>query len=262
MRLNLSLLVLSLVLLSSQSGFAARSYARIVGGTAATAGEMPFMVSMQRSGRHFCGGSLIDKSWVLTAAHCVKGASASSIKVKVGLLKMVDTAGVETFSLDKIVSHPENSSSNNDYDFALLKLSGESKYTPVSLNSDYRWLSDQEQEGPMATTAGWGTTSEGGSLSPVLLKVEVPMVSTKRCEEAYPGQILKSMLCAGFEKGGKDSCQGDSGGPLLSRSFSGELALTGVVSWGEGCARPKKFGVYADVISALSWIENQMGASK
>ena len=91
----------------------------------------------------------------------------------------------------------------------------------------------------------------------MLRKVDVPLVSSKRCEAAYPDQISDTMICAGLDKGGKDSCQGDSGGPLLVKLADGTRALAGVVSWGEGCARPQKFGVYSKVNAVTAWIASE-----
>lgn len=234
------------------------SSTRIVGGITAVAGEYPFIVSLQRPS-HFCGGSLVDKKWVLTAAHCVKGSTTSGLKLRVGLYKQGEFAGVETFSAKKIVIHPEYNSSTNDYDFALIQLDGESQIPPIPLIERLPRIPDEEDEAPLATTAGWGATSEGGGTLPkTLMKVEVPLVSPKRCEAAYPNQITKTMLCAGYIQGQKDSCQGDSGGPLYVRLLSGQHQLAGVVSWGQGCARPNKFGVYADVHIGLEWIQSEM----
>ena len=250
--------VLMLALLFTQLSFATDSFQRIVGGAPVDKGEYPFMVSLQNNSSHFCGGSLIAKNWVLTAAHCAKATSVEKLQIKVGLHNQSDTQGTESFTAEKIVPHPEYDSSKTDYDFALIQLKGESKFAHIELNRGAIDIPEEEEKAPMSTTAGWGTTSEWGSLSKELLKVEVPLVSGKRCEVAYPGKITKTMICAGFEKGGKDSCQGDSGGPLMIKDGNGGNVLIGVVSWGAGCARPKKYGVYADLYTVLSWIESRI----
>ncbi|MGZ3653429.1 MAG: serine protease [Bdellovibrionota bacterium] len=222
----------------------------IVGGQDAAKGEFPFIVSMQdSSGSHFCGGSLIKKNWVLTAAHCVT--EGSPAQVVIGLLDRTQPdSAVETFRIEQTIVHPKNDSSKMDYDFALLKLSGDSKFEPVSLNSEeIRGATD-------FVTAGWGTTADGGfELPNMLQKVTVPFVADDVCAKAYPGQTTDTMICAGLQQGGKDSCQGDSGGPLLMGSGA-DRKLVGVVSWGEGCARPDKFGVYGKVSAAAQWIND------
>ena len=219
---------------------------KIVGGVEAAKGEFPFMVSLQGSyGGHFCGGSLIKKDWVLTAAHCVPGGIKT---VVAGLYDQSQAQGAEKFAVDKVISHPEYNKTPQDYDFALVHLKGASKFAPVALNK-------AEVTGKVdLVTAGWGYTEENGEIPNVLRKVTVPFVPAAACSAAYPGSITDQMLCAGLDAGGKDSCQGDSGGPLLLGSGA-NTTLAGVVSWGEGCARPKKYGVYSKVSSVLAWIE-------
>ena len=108
--------------------------------------------------------------------------------------------------------------------------------------------------GTMCTVAGWGTTSEGGSLARSLMKVDVPIVSVEDCKDAYgQNDIGDGMICAGYDEGGKDSCQGDSGGPLMCGH-----GLDGIVSWGYGCAQPGFPGVYTKTASFLSWLQAHM----
>lgn len=101
----------------------------------------------------------------------------------------------------------------------------------------------------MVTVAGWGNTQSALEDRSTLRKVFVPVVDNKACRRMILGKVTDQMICAGYMDGGKDSCQGDSGGPL----FKGKT-LYGVVSWGIGCANPKKPGVYAKVTAALDWI--------
>lgn len=222
----------------------------IVGGEEAVVGEFPFMVSLQnpQNGRHFCGGSLIASNWVLTAAHCVN--DDDPVQVKVGLHNLKDTQGVETFGVKRKVIHPEYNQVRYDADYALLELDGESKFKPIQIQK-----SEVDFEASfLVTTSGWGVLRDGGmSVSQKLMKVSLPLVPQKVCEASYPSKLTDRMMCAGLAEGGKDSCQGDSGGPLFYKS-RGKLLLIGVVSWGEGCARPKKYGIYSRLSKEIDWI--------
>lgn len=229
---------------------------RIVGGSDALPGEFPYIVSLQNMG-HICGGSLIKKNWVLTAAHCVEGGYVD--KVYLGLLDQNDTTGAEVRAPKRIIRHPLYDSETVDYDFALIELDTESTYTPIEINTSEIAIPTSSTPGPeiMTTVAGWGET--GKYLNPmssadVLQKVDVPLVASEVCEQSYTDMLTDRMICAGFTAGGKDSCYGDSGGPLTMIDSSGASKLIGVVSWGEGCAQPDKFGVYGKVNSVADWI--------
>jgi len=231
----------------------ARIEQKIVGGIEASIGEFPYIVSLQSSSGHFCGGSLIRKNWVLTAAHCVKGGTIA--KVVIGLHDRTNLKNAEVMKAKKIVAHPKYNSQTMDSDFALVQLDKDSAYMPVALNDVEIEIPEKADGEILATTAGWGTMSEGsGSLPKNLQKVEVPLVSQATCLEGYPGEVTDTMICAGFEDGGKDSCQGDSGGPLVVENDARERILVGVVSWGYGCARPNQYGVYSKVNSVKDWI--------
>lgn len=222
---------------------------KIVGGTEASIGEFPFIVSLQ-SGSHFCGGSLIRKNWVLTAAHCVKGMSVK--KIVVGLHDQKDLTNAEVLTPKTIIAHPLYNSRTMVYDFALIETNENSRFEPIALNPTEIAIGSDTI---MSTVAGWGTLREGSySLPAKLQKVDVPLVSKDTCNVPYKGQIQDSMICAGYETGGKDSCQGDSGGPLIAEDANRDRYLIGVVSWGQGCARAKFFGVYAKVSSVFDWI--------
>lgn len=87
--------------------------------------------------------------------------------------------------------------------------------------------------------------------------VAVPTVTNAQCNQAYNG-ITDSMICAGLPQGGKDSCQGDSGGPFICRNDDGKAVLTGVVSFGIGCALADYPGVYARTTAVLQWVKDNM----
>ncbi|XP_035205534.1 vitamin K-dependent protein C-like [Stegodyphus dumicola] len=105
---------------------------------------------------------------------------------------------------------------------------------------------------------GWGTrTSESVYVENVLLETNVPIIPPKECRNAYKDVFISDhMICAGFAGGRVDSCRGDSGGPLMHTQKDGTWAAYGVTSFGEGCGEKGKFGVYANVVSHLSWIKS------
>ena len=231
---------------------------RIVGGEPVDyPRQLHFLVSLQtRRGEHFCGGSLISKRWILTAAHCTQGTVGL---VRVGVHDRLDAASdecVQTRNVARVINHPQYNGMTLENDVSLLELDADVEgYEEVTLAGAAD--SGLESAGVPLTVAGWGTTSEGGSLSDVPMRVDVPVVSHAQCEVAYgAGAIADGMLCAGYDGGSKDSCQGDSGGPLFDE---GRNVLLGIVSWGEGCAREGRPGVYSRVSTYKSWVCSSAG---
>lgn len=235
------------------TAFTSSFHPTIVGGVEAERGEFPYIVSLRVGSSHFCGGQLISPGWVLTASHCIISGFQSRVTVSVGAHSLIELAP-ETFRVERVMKHPSYINGQVDFDFALVKIAGESAYDPIAMNGDRTELVDLDDK--TAITAGWGTTYENGNLARNLRKVEVPIVSQDRCRLAYPGSITDRMICAGLEEGGKDSCQGDSGGPLIVKDYDGTPILVGMVSWGEGCARAHKYGVYSRVSEAVEWIHS------
>jgi hypothetical protein len=242
---------------------------QIVGGIEADPGEWPWQVALVDGNTanfydgQFCGGSLIDNYWVLTAGHCVTNdngslASPSSIDVVAGVHNLdVPTSGYQRRDVVQIVRHPNYNNNTLDHDIALLKLSspinlggsGATKTAVIPLASSAmgNW------SGSTAWVTGWGSTQPGWPEK--LREVSVPVITNTSCNSKYGSGITANMLCAGFDAGGKDACQGDSGGPLvIDRTGSGSWVLAGIVSWGEGCAQPNKPGVYTRVSNYGSWV--------
>lgn len=221
----------------------------IVGGVDAQEGEFPSLVSLRSTSRsHFCGGTLIKRNWVLTAAHCVNDDYTKSLVV--GLVNQKQSEKGEMFTPEQVITHPNYDANSSDYDFALVRISGNASFRPTALNKT------EIEPNTMSTVVGWGYLRENGyKVSDQLQKVDVPVVSKADCDAAYPSRISDRMLCAGLKAGGKDSCQGDSGGPLFTMNENKELVISGVVSWGRGCARADAYGVYSKVSTVVDWIE-------
>ncbi|MEE6487009.1 hypothetical protein FKM82_014767 [Ascaphus truei] len=242
-------LVIAIVL-----GVAAASFDdddKIVGGYTCARNSVPYQVSLS-SGYHFCGGSLINNQWVVSAAHCYK----SRIQVRLGEHNIAVSEGSEQFiDSTKVIKHPSYNSRNLDNDIMLIKLS-----SAVNRNSYVNAValpSSCASAGTSCLISGWGNTLSSGSNQPDLLQcLNVPILSDSQCSNSYPGEITKNMFCAGYLAGGKDSCQGDSGGPVVCNG-----QLQGVVSWGYGCAQKNYPGVYTKVCNYVSWIQSTISSN-
>jgi len=236
---------------------------RIIGGDEVIEDSYGYSVSLVDRIGHFCGGSLIAKDVVLTAAHCRGG----TYDVVIGRHDVDDNDGQE-IPMKSDLPHPNYNPSITDNDFMLVFLD-----SPVSINN-YDIVKLNKNPGVTSTDVtvmGWGVTSENGDLSDVLLEVDVDVISNQECDAAegyidgyfdsYNGQITNNMLCARVVGGGEDACQGDSGGPLVVKggsATSNQDVQVGVVSWGVGCAHQNFPGVYSRISSAYDWIEREV----
>jgi secreted trypsin-like serine protease len=216
----------------------------IVGGRPASE-PYPFMVSVQRKGgNHFCGGSLVRKAWVLTAAHCVQQESPDEIQVMLGSENQTTPGPI--FMIREIVVHEHYSGDGND--IALLRLDRKAKFQPIKLAGKKQ--ADLWEPGDTARVIGWGSSIYlVGPGSNTLQEVDVPIVGDADCSQTNGpfGFDPTTEVCAGEDTGMKDSCQGDSGGPLLVKDPNGRWFQIGAVSWGMGCGFPLLYGVYAKV---------------
>ncbi|NXW44278.1 TMPS4 protease, partial [Nyctiprogne leucopyga] len=224
---------------------------RVLGGSPAAIEAWPWQVSLQYRKEHICGGSIIDPSWVLTAAHCFKNNPIiRSWRVKAGsnLLSSSSTLAVEKVFLAEVTP-----ASPKDNDIALVKLRAPLRVSDSSKPICLPYFDEELVPGTSLWVTGWGYTQEHGKLSETLQQAEVKLIDKESCNlAAYHGEVTEKMLCAGLPQGGVDTCQGDSGGPLL---YAGRhWQVVGIVSWGQGCGTPSTPGVYTSVRAYLNWI--------
>ncbi|WP_394429601.1 S1 family peptidase [Streptomyces sp. SGAir0957] len=237
----------------------------IIGGSPVKTSDHPWVVALSsrdrfggaRSGQ-FCGGVVVGRSTVVTAAHCmseevlgVPRIRVSDLKVIAGRTDLSTSEGVEIPLRSEYVN-PEYDARTNSGDVAVLTLSKQlpaGDVLPMAAEGDPAYT-----PGTDASVYGWGDTTGAGAYSDTLRAAQVKVLGDDVCEKAYPGSadgkyLAKTMLCAGELEGGKDACQGDSGGPLVAKG-----KLVGLVSWGSGCGRPKSPGVYtrvSDVVKVM-----------
>jgi len=219
---------------------------RIVGGNAvANSRRFPWMVSLQNNGKHFCGAMLIHPSWILTAKHCLK--VTSSPLIMIGGLDLNNTTEFIMRKIAKTVEHP-------DLDVALIQLEQPvTDRTPIKVNNN-----PNINPGVNTEAIGWGRLSENGSLTSILQEVVLPVVGNEKCSSLYSDKFQpNNHMCAGYDQGQKDACQGDSGGPLIIMWDENDLStqfLVGVTSWGIGCARQGKYGVWVRTSTIIPWL--------
>ncbi|ONI81064.1 trypsin [Actinosynnema sp. ALI-1.44] len=213
---------------------------QVVGGTRAAQGEFPWMVRLSMG----CGGALYTPQIVLTAAHCVSRTGANtSITATLGVVDLQSSSAIKVRStyVHRSATYPTATGG----DWALIKLA-----SPVNNVPTLKIATTKEYDNGTFTVAGWGAASEGGAQQRYLLKAQVPFISDSTCRASggsYGDLIPAAEICAGLPQGGVDTCQGDSGGPMFRKDNAGQWIEVGIVSWGEGCARRGKPGVYTEV---------------
>jgi len=235
----LTVAAMGAVMQTSPAAAADEGPQKVVGGERATQGEFPFMVRLSMG----CGGSLYSPTLVLTAAHCVGSTGTNtSITATLGVVDLNSSSRITRRS-NYVYRAPGYNGSGKDW--ALIRLS-----SPVTGLATLPIATSSTYDTGTFTIAGWGAAREGGAQQRYMLKATVPFVSDSTCNSSsmYGGDIIPAEeICAGYTQGGVDTCQGDSGGPMFRRDGSNAWIQVGIVSWGDGCARPNKPGVYTQV---------------
>lgn len=279
----------------AQDGPRERGLTRVVGGVKAQEGAWPSQVKIYAPDpagrgrmRSHCGGTVIGANWVLTAAHCFVAAtagggrrlalSAQDVLVVAGTARLpavittgdgVHRQGVRARA---VIYHPDFQPGTYENDIAVLELEEPAGAPALPVVGEA--ARDEAFAGLAGTVVGWGLTQEGAGADAELLpadlqEVELPLIPIDTCQAAYADSPLRGNvigprnLCAGFAAGGRDACRGDSGGPLMLRAQGGGFVQAGIVSWGEGCGRRERYGVYTRLAAYDGWLRRvtrgQMG---
>ncbi|XP_012673441.2 trypsin-2-like [Clupea harengus] len=222
---------------------------KIIGGYECPPHSQPWQVYLTYDdGERWCGASMINERWAVSAAHCFVPAPRLALHLGEHHLFKEESTEQRIWA-EKVIPHPQYDDVTYDNDFMLIKLMEPAvfnKYVqPIPLATSC------SQPNAQCLVSGWGNQINSGvNYASVLQCLNMPVLSKSQCEDAYGQRITDNMFCAGYLEGGKDSCQGDSGGPLVC---NGELY--GVVSWGFGCAEAGFPGVYAAVCRYNNWVK-------
>ncbi|KFP87029.1 Coagulation factor X, partial [Apaloderma vittatum] len=203
----------------------------------------------------FCGGTILNEYFILSAAHCIN--PSKDLWVLVG---MVDEGKEEpsraVHKVEKAIMHPEFNRKTYDSDIALLKLEEPlifSDHVVPACLPEEDFANDILMNETFGIVSGFGNMFERERPVERMKVLQISYVDKDTCKLALQNPVTEIMFCAGYDKDGKDACQGDGGGPHVTQ-YNGTYFVTGVISWEEGCGNRGKYGVYTNLTKFLPWV--------
>ncbi|KAG8144638.1 hypothetical protein E2320_013108 [Naja naja] len=228
---------------------------RVVGGMESKKGEVPWQVYLLNSeGNGFCGGTIINEKWIVTAAHCLEFRPQRIVAGEHNIYTVDNTEQYR--NVVRAIPHPTYNTTNKYHnDIALLELDAPLEFnhyvTPICI-ADKEFTNSLLKFG-LGTVSGWGKLAYQGRQASILQVLQIRFIDRPTCLRSSSYPILANMFCAGHPDGAKDTCQGDSGGPYTT-DIEHVWFLTGITSWGEECAKKDKYGIYTRVSRYIKWI--------
>uniref|UniRef100_A0A1I8P244 Peptidase S1 domain-containing protein n=1 Tax=Stomoxys calcitrans TaxID=35570 RepID=A0A1I8P244_STOCA len=234
---------------------------RIVGGANVPEGEfIKYQVSLQylknNTHRHFCGGSIISPSRILTAAHCVVGHGPEKFSVLAGVTNLKDPDGIRS-QVTAIATH-ENYKPVNGNDIAILSIEPPFELDDTRLGTINVEYTDEVGKGEETILTGWGSTrhSRKSPHYPNELQIlQFKTISNRDCKRKM-SMLTDTEICAKSQRQ-TGACAGDSGGPLAMER-NDEMIQVGIVSYGRARCGSDGLDVYTRITMFTDWIKERM----
>ncbi|NXE52520.1 FA10 factor, partial [Casuarius casuarius] len=212
-------------------------------------------VLIHKDGDLFCGGTILNEYFILTAAHCANQSEKPMVLVgEVDRRKKEPSEAIHM--VEKIIINDAFDLATYDSDIALIKLKEPitfSEYVIPACLPEEDFATEVLMKQASGIVSGFGKIFQRGQLVERMKVFQIPYVDMGTCKPAIRSLVTENMFCAGYDKDGKDVCHGDGGGPHVTQ-YNGTYFVTGIISWGEGCGTPGKYGIYTNLSKFLPWV--------